>query len=510
MGRFFKARKTERDLGVDSQAVTDSYALTADIEVPAPHGLTYRPYQLAGIAYAMKRKVTLIADSMRLGKTIQAIGVANKMKARRILVVCPAIAKINWCRELEKWLVEPLTIGYCEGDNNPFAEVTVINYDILSRHIDWINRQPWDLVVFDESKALMNDQSFRTKVCFGGRVKLKEPDPRTKRKTYDFPKIEGRRVLMLDGTPIYTRPINIFTSCKRAGLFANRLWFGLRYCAGKKNGFGWDFDGGSHLDELQALMRSHFMVRRERADVVDDIPPIRETIVLPSSGLEELVEAELSVVQNNIAQFEALVSGQLSDAETDSMLAQLAPLAGEELIYDQEADASIMSVAGMLSTARRELAERKCGMVIEHVKTQLDGGEPKVILFAHHRSVVERLHKAFPGSVMVRGGMTPAKRQAAIDRFNTDPKCRLFVGNIQSAGQAINLSVADLVIFAELSWVPAEMDQAEERAWDVEKTRPVTIQRLVVQDSLDERMAKVLERRQKNIDRALKIKHLRG
>lgn len=498
---FFKA-PPNAVITINDDMVQASMALDSDIEIPANDGCAYRPYQKAGVAYAMGRKVTLIADSMRLGKTIQALGVANKMRARRILVVCPAIAKVNWTRELKKWLVLPMSIGYCEGDDNPFCEATVVNYDIIGRHFDWIIRQPWDLVIFDESKALMTATSARTKWCFGGRIKLKTPDPKTKRKTRDIPQLNGKKVLLLDGTPIFTRPKNLFTTCERAGLFRNWMNFGIRYCGGKKDRFGWDFDGASNLEELQLLMRSHFMVRRERSQVVDDIPPIRETIVLPQAGLSDLVEEEMSIVQRNLAQFEALVSGQLGDAETDNMLARIAPLAGDELIYEPS-DEAIISVAGMLSTVRRELALRKCDMVIEHVQAQLDAGEPKIILFAHHRAVVAKLHKAFPGSVKVMGGMSTKQRQASVDTFVQDPDCRLFIGNIQSAGQAINLAVADLVIFAELSWVPAEMDQAEERAWDVEKKVPVTIQRLVVENSLDERMSVVLDRRQKTIARAL-------
>jgi SWI/SNF-related matrix-associated actin-dependent regulator 1 of chromatin subfamily A len=503
---FFTTKPAKKIITVNDQAVQESMALAADIEIPAPDGCDYRPYQKAGVAYAMKRKVTLIADSMRLGKTIQAIGVANKMGARRILVVCPAIAKVQWTRELKKWLVIPLTIGYCEGDNNPFCEVTVINYDIIERHFDWINRQPWDLIAFDESKALMTEKSLRTKFCFGGRIKLRTPDPVTKRKTRDIPQLRAKRVLMLDGTPIYTRPKNLFTSCKRAGLFSDWFQFGIRYCGGTRDRFGWDFDGASNLEELQLLMRSHFMVRRERSQVVDDIPPIRETVVLPKAGLSDLVEEEMSIVRRNLAQFEALVSGQLGDDATDAMLAEIAPLDGIE--RDGPVNAAIATLVGQMSTVRRELALRKCDMVVEHVKALLDAGEPKIILFAHHRDVVTKLHKAFPGAVKVMGGMSPKKRQGAIDTFNTDPECRLFVGNIQSAGQAINLAVADLVIFAELSWVPAEMDQAEERAWDVEKKTAVTIQRLVVEDSLDEVMVTVLDRRQKTIARALKSTHL--
>lgn len=492
-----KAR-VENWIGARAKAVEASHALDVDIEIPAPDGLSYRPYQKAGIAFALRRQRTLIADSMRLGKTIQAIGVGNATPdLKRVLVIPPATAKINWQRELTKWLVHDLSVGVVEGGVNPDTDVTVINYDILARHEDFLHAIEWDLAVFDEAHYLKNEKSGRTKVVLGNTARPEE----------ERVSIRAKRELWLTGTPLYTRPVDLWTVCKRCdpdNLGKNFWHFVTRYCGTNPDARPIDTSGASNLEELQFKMRSSFMIRREKTDVADEIPPNRNTVVLPRSGLERIVAAEQSAVRANLGRFEELLSRQLTEEVADDILSNFAYYDGVE----REGDDPEFIVANTdVASARRELALAKLPMCLEHLDRVLEV-ENKIIIFAHHRDVVAKLRAHYPNAAVLVGGLTPKKRQEAIDRFVSDPDCRVFIGNIVAAGQAINLSVADYVGFVELSWVPSEMDQAEERAWDVLKTSAVSIDRFVVEGTIDEAMCAVLAMRQKNIEKALKIRAL--
>lgn len=467
-------------------AIRDSAALDADIDIPAPEGLSYRPYQKAGIAFAHTKRYCLIGDAMRLGKTIQAIGVMNTWETLyKVLVVCPATVKYNWERELRKWLVHDLSIGVVEGGAWPDTDVVVINYDLLSRHADKLRALTWDVAVYDECHALKNAQAQRSRVVFGYR------------KT---PGIAAQQDLFLSGSALFKTPIDLWTICKKCdphGLGRNWFTFTQRYCAPKKTRFGTDLSGASNLEELQFRMRSTFMIRREKTDVVAEIPPMRETVVLPKTGLEKLVRAEAKAAADELGDFAKLLDGVLDEDALNEILGY-AHADGVERDAEEEA----YMEDGPLATVRRDLALAKLGMCIEHIDELLED-EQKIVVFAHHRDVVDALKAAFPDAAMVYGGMSAKAKDDEVLRFQSDPNCRVFIGNIIAAGQGINLSVANLVAFVELSWVPAEMDQAEERIWDVLKTDTNSILRYVVEDTLDERMVRVLDKRQRNVQKAM-------
>ena len=456
--------------------IAASVSSASDLVVPAPEGLTYRSYQLAGIDFMSKRKNFLNADVPRLGKTIQTAGLINLYnRPLDVLIVCPALAKINWTRELRKWLVHPVTVDYFEGSKNPESQVCVINYDILQNHLPYLKTRTFDIVIFDEAHMMKNKKAKRTKAAN---------------------KLKGTiHTGFLTGTPIFTRPVdlwNIIERCDPRGLGSNWLGYVKRYCAAFMDGFAWDVSGSSNEEELQLKLRKSFMIRREKSDVLTEIPPSRQTVFLPKKGLEKLIKQEINAVQDNLSQLLALLKLDLKEVDKEDIQAL------DKITDDIE--------AGPIATIRRDLALAKVNMVIEHCQELLET-EKKLVVFTHHRDVTTALSSALGGACVV-GGMTAVKRQAEVDRFREDPDCRVIVGNIQAMGTALSLAAADVAVFAELSWVPAEIDQAEERIWDPTKTTPCTIIRLVVQDSLEAQIAGILEKRQQGIDRMTSSKYL--
>lgn len=148
-------RGLEAIVATRRDAIDASRATSADLEIPCPDGLAYMPFQKAGIAYALKRANVLIGDEMGTGKSIQTCGILNMLpypERRSVLVVCPASLRINWKRELEKWLVETTSIGVVEGSKWPDGspDIIIINYDVLVRHLDTLTARRWDVLVMDE------------------------------------------------------------------------------------------------------------------------------------------------------------------------------------------------------------------------------------------------------------------------------------------------------------------------------------------------------------------------
>jgi len=483
------AKRIEAHAKARHADIAASTALDADIEIPAPEGLEYRPYQKAGIAYALQRDKVLIGDSMRLGKTMQAIGIANASKVKSHLIITPATPKINWKREYTKWDTNYLTIGVADGPFLPDTDVVIINYDIVTRHETALRKRQWDQLTIDEAHYLKGERSQRTLAILG------ETSPSKKSKG----PIPAKRTVFLTGTPIFTRPKDLWTICRICdpnGLGKNRWAFVKRYCAADYDAAGkWDENGASNLEELQFLMRKRFMVRREKTDVAKEIPPFRSTVVLPKEGLETLVDAERSFVSQNLEKLDAMIR----------LGAQLSDVAAE---HDEEHPQPYDDEVLPLSSARRELALRKLPMILPQLD-ELVEAEGKIVVFAHHRDVLTSAKTYFgDAAVLVMGGISAAKKQAAVDAFTNDPNVKIFLGNITAAGQAINLAAANMVVFLELSWVPSEMDQAEERVWLVDKETPIQVIRYVVEDSIDEVMVHVLDARQENIRKATHVKRL--
>ena len=420
----------ERALGkaVEAQkaSLTASSAQTADIDVPSPDGLDYLPFQRAGIAYAMDRKAVLIADEMGLGKTIEAIGLVNAVPAiRSVLVVCPASLKTNWLRELERWLTRPMTVAICNGDT-PDVDIRITNYEQLHK----LPLAPVDMIVIDEAHYLKNPKAKRTKLV--GK----------------FAKLADLKVLMT-GSPILNRPIELHSLLDILDPGAWAFWpYAMTYCDGFKGQWGWDFTGASNLGDLQRKLRSTLMVRRLKADVLTELPPKRRQIVpLSAKAYSAVLKAEAKAQSDIDADIEAL-----------ELARDLAEAVGDKAAYDeavQNLHARHSIAFTEMSRVRHESATAKAPAVADHVEALLESVD-KVIVMAHHHDVIDllvgRLNEY--GVVSLDGRDNQANRQDAVDRFQSDPDTRVFVGSIQAAGVGLTLTAASLVVFAELDWVP--------------------------------------------------------
>lgn len=499
--------ETKQRLAKFVTTLESSHAEAADIKIPVPEGLDYFPFQKAGIAYALGRDKTLIGDEMGLGKTIQAIGLANVVRAQNILVVCPASLRINWHREMKKWLVKEsqnLGLYYIVENNNPVpatVKKVIINYARLLKPSVYnsIAGREWDLVIIDEIHYCKNKKSKRARLVFGYKGKKYDDQPGLLHK--------AKHVVGLTGTPLLNRPLEIqpLAAAFRPDLFGNFFVFAKRYCGAVRDRWGWDFSGATNLGELQERLRGSIMVRRLKKEVMKELPDkIRQIIEIPANECAELVQAEA----DSFAQHEQMLEDLQDDVE-------LARAAGHGTDY-KAAVARLQEAYRVafteLSLRRHELALEKVPFVVDHITETLDSNEDgKVVIFCHHKDVVREIHsRLFPHSVAVTGDDAFSTRQIQIDLFQDDPVTRVFVGTIGAAGVGITLTAASHVVFAELDWVPANMSQAEDRCHRIgQEADSVLIQHIVINGSLDARMAQMLVAKQAVLDQALddEVKH---
>ena len=436
----------------NNQAIAESQAVDADIEIPAPEGLSYLPYQKAGIAYAVQRQATLIGDEMGLGKTIQAIGVINATAPKTVLVVCPASLKINWKNEMTKWLVADRDIQIVNGGGEQIPEnpdVVIINYDVLSKHQTAINSRTWDLVVMDEAHYIKNPKAKRTAIAVG---------------------IKADRKVVLTGTPIANRPIELqpIAGYLDPVNFGNFFKFGLRYAGAYRDRFGWNFSGASNLNELQRNLRQSFMIRRKKDEVLKELPSkVRQIIVLPNTEYGDEMQREF-----------------------DSMADAVAETSTAEIEFER------------MSGVRHDTALAKVGDVVEHVSAI----DHQVVVMAHHKDVVEGIKRGLESVgkrvVTLTGDCNQAHRQNSVETFQAG-EADVFIGTIGAAGVGITLTSASHVVFAELDWVPGNVSQAEDRCHRIGQKNSVLVQHLVVDGSIDARLAQTLVNKQRVLDKSL-------
>ncbi len=572
-----------------------SWRQDTDFEPPAPPGKEFMGYQKAGVEYALLRKDTLIADQPGLGKTIQAIGVLNADETiKSALFIVPASLKINWQREIDRWMTADLTWGIADatridwvpngviksGKNKgktkfrkvetrdywPDADIVIINYDILPRFLDRIQGRVWDLLVCDEAHCLKSEESLRTLIILGGpdvptkaerkahTAKKKQAreaaraatDPAERERLFDiacepdlrtvfYQPIECNRRVFLTGTPILSRPIELWPIVQAFdpdGLGADKEIFGMRYCEGYfdtsrgKNG-SWNFTGSSNNEELGQLLRGRFMCRRLKRDVLPDLPPKRRVnILLDSPEIREMVAREDELAQA-LSMFEAIAKGATMDEaeacqgrqvqEYMMRLGYGAATVSEDFDPDSPKWRSLdleyaVAVSGLeepavaimfeeLAQVRRELGLAKLSAVVPWVKEFLEGGN-KLILFAYHSDVVKALAEQLAdyNPAVIWGGVPPAKRQAQVDKFQENDTCRLFIGNIHAAGVGLTLTKAADVAFAEADWVPAMIEQCEDRACRIgQLAARIMVYFLVANGSLDARIAQASLEKEDNI-----------
>lgn len=501
-----------------------SYSMFADAEITRPHitnykgeVLDYLPYQKAGILYAAERDDTLIGDSPGLGKTIQAIGLINFSELKSGIIVCPATLKLNWLKEMLKWLADKsLTVGVAYGGEIPDTDFVIINYDILDRNKETLWGEQWDSLICDEAQYLSNGESKRTQVIFGT-YKMDWATKKVRRKPERIKQRHNGRVekvsclrankrLMLTGTPMMKQPKDMWTIVRDFDpLDLGASWddYAFTYCDAVMTSFGLQATGGSNLSELNEKLRRAFMIRRLKKNVLKDLPEkTRQVIVLPPEGLKKMIKTERDKFTDALAMLDAANTGivykkklVLEEVDPALILDTMTMILPEGFDSPEIEDLDAGEVQpgfAAYSEARKDLALSKVPMAVEHIKRLLEAGE-KVIVFGIHKDVISELYKSFPQAARIVGGMGDKKVEANKLRFQgdldagiePDPECNLILCNLKAGGVGHTLTEATVVVFVEMWSVPGDMEQCEDRAHRIGLLHNVLIQFLVVDGTID-------------------------
>lgn len=475
LNQFSEAKRT----------VEASHSGSSDIVLECPTGLDYMPFQKAGIAYVLKqfgegKKACLIGDEMGLGKTIQAAGIINALKPKSILIICPAILKLNWRDELKMWLVDSYKINICFGKSKveiaeyfsksstdaPIGEITIINYDIISsEQYATMLKQPFDLLIADESHYLKSGKAKRTKAV--GRIK-------------------ADKKLWLTGTPITKFPLDLWPILKMSNHPLSHSWpyFTNQFCD-PQTVYGHKQYGSSNEAELQQSLRAGFMIRRLKKDVLTELPAkTRQLITLPADTIKGALKDEKACIQRMKDKTQKVKKGGNFE-EHISLLREVK-------------SASIAEMAKV----RKATAIAKIPLVISHVEDIIETGA-KVVVFGWHKEVVEAVHSHFKDSVLITGDVPAGERAERIKRFQEDERVKVFIGTMGACGVGITLTAAQTVIFIELDYIPTSIMQAEDRCHRIGQQGNVLVQFLMIDGSIDARIAKGLISRMKKIDKAV-------
>ena len=450
-------------------------------------GGTLRPFQAAGVAYALDTQRTFIADEMGLGKTIEALATIEAAQAYPALVVCPASVKFNWEREARQWLPHRSVAVLSTTEREARADLNVINYDILGRLLPKdkagrlaSQRPRFEAVVLDESQYIKNAKAKRTQHA----------------KTL----AEGARLrLCLSGTPIDNRPFELVSQLDfldRLADFGGFWPFVERYCDPARHPHGWDFTGAANLGELHERLRGLCYIRRLKIDVLPELPAKQRVYVpVEMTNRREYKRAEKATITwlgKQAARHQSFLDSiaHLSKAEQRRRITKHAQQARERAA---RAEALVR-----IETLKQVCAKGKMAAIEEWIETFVESGE-KLVIFAWHQDLIEELATRWQAP-SITGKTHSKRRQAIVDAFQHDPDEQLVFLNLQAGGVGLTLTAASNALFVELGWTPTSHDQAEDRCHRLGQHDSVTAWYLIAKDTIDEEIYGLLESKRRVVE----------
>lgn len=469
---LFEAMKREREVRdkkrAEEEAAKASTAADSDFmaDFESRSGYKLFPFQRAGVEYLVKKERAWLSDEMGIGKTVQALAVLHAVKGTPALIICPASAVSVWRRHVEEWLPGTTYTVAPEAPRAGSRHIHITSYDRCTRSYDKLIDLPWKAVICDEAHALKNREAKRTKRICGHY---------DRRSGETIPGLleQARYRLLLSGTPVPNRPVEMIQPLmgldrlKDVGGFVG---FATRYCGWEK-GVPGSIQGSveENLPELNHKLRASCWVRRLQREVRKDLP----------DKMTDHIPLELA----DPKRYEATKHATF-----------------EDLFAKAEGDFNTAEALVKLTKLRRVAAEEKLPAATSWLENALESGE-KLLLFGWHNKPLEQIKKHFGDQAVILTGSTSDKeREKAVDRFQNDDSVRLFVGNLQAAGEAITLTAASRVAIFELPWRPGQLDQAVARALRIGQTADkVMVHYLLAEGTIDEHIANLLDEKRKTI-----------
>jgi SNF2 family DNA or RNA helicase len=461
----------------------------------SPKGLEVMPHQSRFLeAVRLGHRSFLLADEPGLGKTAESVLAASVADAYPLLAVVPNVVKMNWAREVERWTPQRrATVIHGDGENiDAFADVFIVNYEILDRHLSWLSSLGLKGMVVDEAHFIKNLTSQRSQNVLALASRIRE-------------QVSNPLLLALTGTPLIN-DVEDFDA----------IWRFLGWTTGEKPGpvlmEKLDETGLTPADkafypEARNAVISMGIVRRKKKDVAADLPD-KLVADLPVELDDEfgrsIRQAERELGERLAARYRRVIEARgdrgLAPGEVDADIVRL--VAQNELEESKAAGTGSENVFTMV----RKIGQAKALLAADYA-AQLQRSVGKVVFFAKHIDVMDAAEAHFAGAglktVSLRGDQTTAARQQAIDAFNNDPDVGIAVCSLTAAGVGVNMQASSNVVLAELSWTAAEQTQAIDRVHRIGQDEPVTAWRIIAAHTIDTKIAELIDSKQGLAQRAL-------
>jgi len=492
LGPLFKSF----EYGAGGQAASMDLPPAPLIDRYSPQGLELMHHQSRFIeSVRLGHRSFLLADEPGLGKTAQSLLAASVAGAYPLLAVVPNVVKMNWAREVERWTPHRrATVIHGDGEGlDAFADVVIVNYEVLDRHLSWLSTLGFQGMVVDEAHFIKNLHSQRSRLVLGlaDAIRQSTPDP---------------LMVALTGTPL----INDIDDFKA-------IWQFLGWIDGSKP----TAQLMEHLEET-GLTPADFgfyaaareavidmgIVRRRKIDGAADLPS-RRVAALPVELDDELGrsirQAEKDLAARLVARFHRAAAAGRPDSfegDDDAHRRHLIRLVAQSELEEAKSAKSGDNVFTMV----RKIGQAKAGLASDYT-AQLARSVGKVVFFAKHIDVMDAAEEAFAArdlkTISIRGDQSALARQKEIDAFNNDPEVAVAVCSLTAAGVGLNLQAASNVVLAELSWTAAEQTQAIDRVHRIGQEEPVTAWRIIAAQTIDSKIAELIDAKQGLAARAL-------
>jgi len=450
----------------------------------SPPGQELMPHQMRFIESVRDgHRTFLLADEPGLGKTAQSLLAASVAGAFPLLAIVPNVVKMNWAREVERWIPgRSATVIHGDGqDVDAFADVFIVNYEVLDRHLSWLSQMGFKGMVVDEAHFIKNLSSQRSKhvLALADRITSRTPGHNPLR-------------IALTGTPL----INDIEDFRA-------IWMFLGWIDGDKpspellsrleaNGLT-PADQGFYTSARESVIDMG-IVRRRKIDVAKDLPAKR-VVDLPVELDDEMGvsirAAEAELAKRLLDRYNRMAIGGSFRGSTAELIRSVAVAELEES-KNQKTGENVFTMV-------RKIGQAKAGLASDYA-SQLARSVGKVVFFAKHIDVMDSAERAFAAqglkTVSIRGDQTTPVRQNAIDAFNNDESVHIAVCSLTAAGVGLNLQASSNVVLAELSWTSAEQTQAIDRVHRIGQEMPVTAWRIIAAQTIDAKIAELIDSKQ--------------
>lgn len=474
---------------------------TSDYELDESHKYSLRSlnkkmqdslydFQRKGILFGIERKGRiLLADEMGVGKSIQALGIISVFREDwPVLILCPASLKYNWRNEILNWLglsKEQVQIVNHIGDKILHQKqqcICIASFEMGSKDlfITNIKQAGFKTIIADEAHYLKSGEAKRTKNLL----------PILK---------ESKRLLLLTGTPIFAKPDEIFNlaSAIRPDFFSSFNIFSERYCIFDKGFYKrTKIEGAQNMRELNFLLEN-FMIRRLKKDVLDQLPEkSRQKVEIEVDDKKsKIISILLSKSKDKIESYLKTVGSNLNVTDYIQKLDKKED-SNEFDLFEDAQDEAIKGDGSLYSKAYRLTGEAKIEGIKLYASYLIDEGQ-KFLLFVHHKCVMNELedflvHKKV-GFIRIDGSVKAEERQIRVDKFQKNESVRVALLSITACNSGLTLTEASIVVFGELFFTPAIMNQAEDRAHRIGQKKNVQVKYLIGVNTLDEAIFSALD-----------------